>query len=55
MSSRAENRCWWYGAPTPGAIWLAHGYAEPSGRAPGKAEAKTTPVALHSSSIVPSR
>ena len=25
MSSRAENRCWWYGAPRPGATSEANG------------------------------
>lgn len=35
ISSRAENRCWWYGAPRPGAISEAYGYGEPSSRAPG--------------------
>ena len=55
MSSRAENRCWWYGAPIPGAISEAQGYSLPSACAPGWTEANTTPVALHSSSIVPSR
>ena len=24
MSSRAENRCWWYGAPSPGATSVAY-------------------------------
>ena len=28
MSRRAENRCWWYGAPSPGATSLA--VADPS-------------------------
>ena len=49
-SRRAENRCWWNGAPSPGAISEAKS-EEPLGRA----EVKTTPVALASNSMVPSR
>src|SRR4051795_2528324 len=49
MSSRAENRCWWNGAPRPGAISVAYGCSSPR-----KEEVNTIPVALDSSWIVPS-
>jgi hypothetical protein len=50
MSSRAQKKCWWTLAATPGAISVAYGPGSPS----GTPAVCSTPVSLASNPIVPS-